>query len=85
MLEIGILKTFDSVDYKAGVQLMGSLTTYFDNLNVARNIAASALVLGNYVIVAMPGANPRDACVIATWGAGESLDSYARTLAWLGV
>ena len=36
MLEVGILKTWDSVNYKAGVQLAGSLTTYFDNLNVTQ-------------------------------------------------
>jgi len=72
MLEVGILKTWDSVDYQAGVQLMGSLTTYFDNLSVARNIPASAMVPGNYVIVAIPQGNPKDACVIASWPGGSS-------------
>jgi hypothetical protein len=81
MLEIGILKNFESVNYKAGVQLAGSLTTYFDDISVAKNIPSSALVIGNYVIVAIPGDNPTDACVIATWpqgspggGAGSFLD-----------
>jgi len=81
MLEVGILKNFDSGTYKAGVQLAGSLTTYFDNISVAKNIPLSALVIGNYVILAIPGGNPRDACVIATWpqgspggGAGSFLD-----------
>ena len=81
MLEIGILKNFDSGTYKAGVQLAGSLTTYFDDISVAKNIPSSALVIGNYVILAIPGGNPRDACVIATWpqgspggGAGSFLD-----------
>lgn len=81
MIEIGILKNFDSGTYKAGVQLAGSLTTYFDDISVAKNIPSSALVIGNYVIVAIPGGNPRDACVIATWpggspggGAGSFLD-----------
>jgi len=71
MLEIGILKNFDSGTYKAGVQLAGSLTTYFDDISVAKNIPSSALVIGNYVIVAIPGGNPRDACVIATWPGGS--------------
>jgi len=70
MIEIGILKNFDSVTYKAGVQLAGSLTTYFDDISVARNIPSLTLVVGNYVIVAIPGGNPRDACVIATWPSG---------------
>jgi hypothetical protein len=72
MIEIGILKNFDSETYKAGVQLAGSLTTYFDDVSVARNIPSLALVAGNYVILAIPGGNPRDACVIAAWPSGGS-------------
>jgi len=71
MLEIGILKNLDGGTYKAGVQLAGSLTTYFDDISVAKNIPSSALVIGNYVILAIPGGNPRDACVIATWPQGS--------------
>ena len=71
MIEVGILKNFDNGTYKAGVQLAGSLTTYFDNVNVAKNIPSAAMVVGNYVIVAIPGGNPRDACVIATWPQGS--------------
>ena len=72
MIEIGILKNFDSGTYKAGVQLAGSLTTYLDDISVARNIPSSALVIGNYVILAIPGGIPRDACVIAAWPQGGS-------------
>ena len=72
MIEVGILKNFDSGTYKAGVQLMGSLTTYFDDISVARNIPSSALVIGNYVILVMPGGNPGDACVIAAWPQGSA-------------
>jgi hypothetical protein len=72
MIEVGILKNFDSGTYKAGVQLAGSLTTYFDDISVAKNIASGAMVIGNYVILAIPGGNPRDACVIATWPGGSS-------------
>jgi len=71
MLEVAILKNFDGGTYKAGVQLAGSLTTYFDDISVAKNIPSSALVIGNYVILAIPGGNPRDACVIATWPQGS--------------
>jgi hypothetical protein len=72
MIEIGILKYFDTVAYRAGVQLAGSLTTYFDDISVARNIPSLDLVAGNHVIVAIPGGNPRDACVIAAWPSGGS-------------
>jgi len=67
MIEVAVLKTFDSEDYRAGVQLVGSLTTYFDNLNVARNIPSAEMTIGRRVIVAIPGGNPRDAVVIAVY------------------
>ena len=67
MIEVGVLKTWDSVNYKAGVQLMGSLTTYFDNLKVARNIASAEMTIGRHVVVAIPGDNPKDAVVIAVY------------------
>lgn len=67
MIIVGILKTWDSVTYKAGVQLAGSITTYFDNLSVARNIASVDMVIGRYVVVAIPEGNPKDAVVIAVY------------------
>jgi hypothetical protein len=72
MIEVGILKNFNSGTYKAGVQLAGSLTTYFDDISVARNIPAAAMVAGNYVILAIPGGNPKDACIIAAWPQGSA-------------
>jgi len=67
MLEVAILKNFDSGIYKAGVQLAGSITTYFDNVNVARNIASGEMITGRHVILAIPGSNPKDAVVIAVF------------------
>ena len=67
MLEIGILKNFDSGTYKAGVQLAGSLTTYFDGISVARNIAPGEMVTGRHIILAIPGGNPGDAVVVAVF------------------
>jgi hypothetical protein len=72
LLELAILKNFDPDTYKAGVQLAGSLTTYFDDVPVSRAIPTSALVIGNRVILAIPGDNPKDACVIATWPQGSA-------------
>jgi len=67
MIEVGILKNFDNGTYKAGVQLAGSLTTYFDALNVARNIASGEMITGRHVILAVPQDNPRDTVVIAVF------------------
>jgi len=72
MIEVGILKNFDSVTYKAAVQLVGSPTTYFDDVSVARNIPAAAMIIGNHVILAVPGGNPKHAVVIATWPGGSA-------------
>jgi len=67
LISIGVLKTFNSANYKAGVQLVGSLTTYFDDINVARNIPSAEMIIGRRVIVAIPEGNPRDAVVIAVF------------------
>jgi hypothetical protein len=67
MIELAILKNFDSGTYTAGVQLVGSLTAYFDGVKVARNIATGEMVTGRSVIVVIPNLNPRDAVVIAVF------------------
>jgi hypothetical protein len=71
MLEIGTLKHWNSTTYKAAVQLMGSLTTYLDDIPVSVSIPSSAMVVGNFVLVAIPGGNIRDACVMASWPGGS--------------
>ena len=67
MLEVGILKNFDSGTYTAGVQLAGSLTTYFDDVSVARNISTGEMTPGRHVILVIPDNNPKDAVVIAVY------------------
>ena len=67
MIELAILKNFDSPSYTAGVQLIGLITAYFDDVSVARNIAADQMVVGRGVILAIPGGNPKDAVVIAVF------------------
>lgn len=67
MMEIGVLKIWNNTNYQAGVQLAGSITTYLDAVNVARNIADGDMVIGRQVIVAIPGGNPKDAVVIAVF------------------
>lgn len=72
MIELAILKTWNSTTHTAGVQLAGSLTTYLDDISVSVSIPPSAMVVGNYVLVAIPGGNPRDACIVASWPSGSS-------------
>jgi len=67
MTSVGILKTWNSGNYRAGVQLTGSLTTYLDSISVARNIPSAEMLVGRYVIVAIPQENPKDAVVIAVF------------------
>ena len=67
MIEVAILKSFDSTDYRAEVQLAGSLSAYFDDVPVARNIAASQMTVGRLVLVISPDDNPRNAAVVAVW------------------
>ena len=66
MIEIGILKKWDSVAYQADVQLTTS-ATYFDRIAVARNIASATMIIGRHVIIATPDDNPGDAVVIAVF------------------
>jgi len=73
MIEIGVLKHFDSGSYRAGVQLAGSLTTYLDHIPVSVAVPPSALVIGNRVILAIPGGNPGDAVIIASWPQGTAM------------
>jgi hypothetical protein len=67
MIEKGILKGYDSLSHRATVQLAGSLTTYFDDVKVARNIPAIEMVLGRHVFIAMPDNNPKNSVVIAVF------------------
>jgi hypothetical protein len=67
MLSIGTLKSFNSTDYRAEVQLASSIAAYLDNISVARNIASDQMIVGRHVIVAIPGGNPKDACIIAVF------------------
>jgi hypothetical protein len=70
MIELAILKTLDLPNHRASVQLADSLTTYLDDIPISVSIPGSSLVIGNRVIVAIPGGNIPDAVIIATWPSG---------------
>jgi len=88
LLNIGTLKSFNSTDYRAEVQLAGSMAAYLDNIPVARNIASDQMTVGRHVILAIPGGNPKDACIIAVWdaaaGGGGGGGAHRASHEWLG-
>jgi len=47
----GILKSFNSGNYTATVQLSGSYKVYLEDISVARNIAAGEMTAGRKVAV----------------------------------
>jgi hypothetical protein len=67
MIEKGILKGYDSINHRANIQLVGSLTTYFDDVKVARNITSADMVLGRHVFISITDNNPGNAAVIAVF------------------
>ena len=69
MIERCILKHYDSVNHRADIQPLGSVTAYFDNIKVARNIDDADMVLGRHVFIAIPDNNPGNAVVIAVFDA----------------
>ncbi len=63
-----ILKSFNSGDYTATVQISGSYKTYLGGVPVARNIPAGEMALGRKVaVVFFDEHNPREAVVIAVY------------------
>ena len=64
----GTVKSFDSGNYLAGVQIAGSLSVWLDDVPVAANIAAADMEEGrSCAVLFFDNANPLDAVVIAVW------------------
>ena len=64
----GILKSFNSGDYTATVQLAGSYKLYLEDVSVARNIASAEMTAGRKVaIVFFDEHNAKDAVVTAVY------------------
>jgi len=63
-----ILKTFNSSDYTATVQLGGSAKAYLEDIVVARNLPASEMIAGRKAaVVFFDENNPGEAVVIAVY------------------
>lgn len=67
-LRKGILKSFNSGDYTATVQLAGSQKVYLEGIAVARNIPAVEMALGRKVaVIFFDEHNAKEAVVIAVY------------------
>jgi len=67
-LRKGILKSFNSGDYTATVQLAGSHKVYLEGIAVARNLPAVEMALGRKVVVVFFDDNSaREAVVVAVY------------------
>ena len=67
-LRKAVLKSFDSGDYTATIQLGGSYKAYLEDIAVARNLPAAEMALGRKVaVVLFDEHNPKEAVVIAVY------------------
>ena len=67
-LRKAVLKSFDSGDYTATIQLAGSYKVYLEGIAVARNLPAVEMALGRKVAVIFFDAhNPKEAVVVAVY------------------
>jgi len=64
----GLLKSFNSGDYTATIQLAGSTKVYLESISVARNIPAVEMALGRKVAVMFfDEHNAKEAVVVAVY------------------
>jgi len=67
-LRKGVLKSFNSGDYTATVQLAGSYKVYLEGVTVARNLPTSEMTAGRKVaVIFFDEHNPREAVVVAVY------------------
>jgi len=64
----GVLKSFNSGNYTATIQLAGSYKVYLEDVTVARNLPSAEMVAGRKVaIVFFDEHNAREAVVVAVY------------------
>jgi len=67
-LRKAILKSFNSGDYTAYIQLAGSYRVYLEGIAVARNLPAAEMALGRKVVVIFfDEHNSKEAVVVAVY------------------
>ncbi len=63
-----VLKSFNSGDYTATIQLAGSYKVYLEGVPVARNLPAAEMALGRKVaVIFFDEHNPKEAVVVAVY------------------
>ena len=67
-LRKALLKSFNSGDYTATIQLAGSYKTYLEGVAVARNVPAVEMALGRKIaVIFFDEHNPKEAVIIAVY------------------
>jgi len=67
-LRKGMLRSFNSGNYTATIQLAGSYKVYLEDIKVARNISSTEMTAGRKVaVIFFDEHNPKEAVVIAVY------------------
>ena len=67
-LRKAVLRSFNSTDYTATIQLVGSLKVYLEDVAVARNLPTAEMTAGRKTAVLFfDEHNPKEAVVIAVY------------------
>jgi len=67
-LRKGLLRSFNSGNYTATVQLAGSYKVYLEDITVARNLPAAEMTVGRKVaVVFFDEHNPKEAVIISVY------------------
>jgi alpha-D-ribose 1-methylphosphonate 5-triphosphate synthase subunit PhnI len=67
-LKKAVLKSFNSGDYTATIQLTGSYRAYLEGVAVARNLPAAEMALGRKVaVIFFDEHNAKEAVIIAVY------------------
>ncbi|GAH81011.1 unnamed protein product [marine sediment metagenome] len=67
-LRKAVLKSFNSGNYTATIQLVGSYKAYLEDVAVARNLPAVEMALGRKVaVIFFDEHNPKEAVVVAVY------------------
>ena len=67
-LRKAVLKSFDSGNYTATIQISGSYKAYLEGVSVARNLPAAEMALGRKVaVIFFDEYNPKEAVIVAVY------------------
>ena len=67
-LRKGVLRSFNSGNYTATVQIASSFKVYLEDITVARNLPSAEMVTGRKVtVVFFDEHNPKEAVVVAVY------------------